>query len=164
MKHALIAAGLLAAIAVVAGFLGYRCGYDPVLHGAACAGDEMAWLRQEYHLTDGQYAAIETLHRRYGESCAEHCRAIQEAVRVRDALRANPATEAGALAAAERRVHDLGAGCEADLLAHLAEVAALMSPEEGHRYLATMRPLVAKPVHAGAPEWKCDATGPNHEH
>jgi Spy/CpxP family protein refolding chaperone len=164
VKNVLIAAGLLVAIALVAGLLGYRAGCDPALHEAARQGDMMAWLKREFHLTDQQYAAIEKLHREYTGSCDEHCRTIQEAMKTRDALRAAKPVDGAAVAAAEQHVRELSTRCETALLRHLEQVAALMLPEDGRRYLETMRPLVEKFNHTGAPDLGLTATDPRHGH
>ena len=164
MKNALIAAVVFAATALVAGVLGYRAGCDPALHQAARQGDAMVWLRREFHLTDAQYAAIERLHSAYNGTCEEHCRMIQEAMTARDALRAAHPADAEAVAAADRHLRDLSARCETALLRHLEEVAALMSPEDWRRYLNTMRPLVAKFDHSGAPNLGFTTTEPKNGH
>ena len=164
MKNLLIAAGLLAGVALVAGFAGYRAGCDPALHEAARQGDAMTWLRREFHLTDQQYAAIEKLHREYTGSCDEHCRAIQEAMAARDALRAAQSVDAASVTAAEQRIRELSTRCETALVRHLEQVAALMSPEDGRRYLETMRPLVARFNHMGAPDLGLGTTDPRHGH
>ncbi|MGA2444591.1 MAG: periplasmic heavy metal sensor [Opitutaceae bacterium] len=164
MRNVFIAVGLLVAIALIAGLLGYRAGCDPALHEAARQGDAMTWLKREFHLTDQQYAAIEKLHREYTGSCDEHCRMIQEAMKMRDALRAAQPVDAAAVTAADQRVRELSTRCETLLLRHLEQVAALMSPEDGRRYLETMRPLVAKFNHSGAPDLSLTTTDPTHGH
>jgi hypothetical protein len=164
VRNVFIALGLLVAIALIAGLLGYRAGCDPALHEAARQGDAMTWLKREFHLTDQQYAAIEKLHREYTGSCDEHCRMIQEAMKMRDALRAAQPVDAAAVTAADQRVRELSTRCETLLLHHLEQVAALMSPEDGRRYLETMRPLVAKFNHSGAPDLDLTAMDPRHGH
>jgi len=164
VKNVWIAAALLLAIAMAAGFAGYRAGCDPAMHEQACRSDTMAWLRQEFHLTDAQYAAIDELHRGYTASCDEHCRAIREAMQARDALESAKPADPAAIAAAGRRVRELSGRCETALLRHLGQVAALMSPEDGRRYLGMMRPLVAKFRHTGAPDLDLSASHAGHGH
>lgn len=164
MKNALIALGLLVAIGLLAGYLGYHAGCDPALHLAARNGDSMTWLKREFHLSDRQYVAIEKLHREYAGSCDEHCRAIQEAMQARDALRAARAIDPVAVAAAEQRVRKLSTRCETVLIRHLEQVAALMSPEDGRCYLETVRPLVDQFRHTGAPDLGLAGGNPRHGH
>ena len=47
MRNVFIAVGLLVAIALIAGLLGYRAGCDPALHEAARQGDAMTWLKRD---------------------------------------------------------------------------------------------------------------------
>ena len=164
MKNAAIAALLLAGIALAAGFVGYRTGSDPALHEAARQGDAMTWLRREFHLTGPQYAAIEELHREYNGTCDEHCRAIREAMAARDAMQSARSVDPAAAAEAEQRIRELSTRCETALVSHLEQVAALMSPEDGRRYLATMLPLVAGFNHTGAPDLDLTGTGSRHGH
>jgi Spy/CpxP family protein refolding chaperone len=163
-KNALIAAGLLAALAAAGGLLGYHFTCDPVLHEAARQGDTMTWLKREFHLTPAQFAAIEKLHQEYSGTCDEHCRAIREAVRERAALRAARPVDAAAVAAADQRVRELQTRCETALMKHLAQVAALMSPADGRRYLETVGPLVEGFNHAGAPDLGLTSAAPKHDH
>ncbi len=164
MRNTLIGAGLLFGVALIAGLVGYRVGDDPALHEAARQGDAMTWLRREFHLTDQQYAAIDQLHRAYTGSCDEHCRAIQAAMAARDALRAARSADPAAITAAAQRIRELSNLCETALTRHLEQVAALMSPDDGRRYLETMRPLVARFNHTGAPDLGLSATDPRHGH
>ena len=124
----------------------------------------MSWLRHEFHLTDPQFAAIERLHGEFTGACDEHCRAIREARRRLEALRTERPTSLPAIEASERRVAELTRICETSLERHLEQVAALMSPEDGRCYLDTMRPLLARFNHAGAPDLIFSATANAHEH
>jgi len=108
----------------------------PALRAATRAGDALAWIRVEFHLTDAQFAEIKQLHERYGAQCDAHCRAIMAAQR-RHASRAE-------LAALE-------ATCVQSMTDHFQRVAALMTPDEGRRYLAIVLPRVHDFDHRGAP-------------
>src|SRR5260221_14722446 len=46
---------------------------------AKAPNGELEWLRQEFHLTDAQFAKIATLHSAYTPVCNEMCRRIMEA-------------------------------------------------------------------------------------
>jgi len=166
VKNALIVATLLAALALGCGYLSYRSGCDRSLHAAAHTGDTMTWLRHEFHLNDQQFSAIEKLHREFSGACEEHCRSIRKAQDERDALRAASPSDPAALAAAETRVGELRHRCETSLQRHLEAVAALMSAEDGKRYLDTMRPLLTRFDHAGAPDLGLNSTQStaHHEH
>ena len=123
--------------AVVAGAGSYGVFYalnrePPALRTAARDGDAMEWLRVEFKLNDEQFHAIQKLHAEYGTVCARHCAAIM---------------------AAEKRgeVQSLESACVQSMNDHFHRVAALMSPEQGERYLAIVLPRVADYDHRGAP-------------
>ncbi len=158
MKYLLATLALLAAAAAAAGFFCYRMGSDPMLHAAAAKGDAMQWLRSDFHLTDAQFAAIRKLHESYAGTCEEHCRLIQEATRARNALKLAGADTA-ATAAAGSKLQELRATCERALTRHVQQVAALMSPEDGRRYLALVLPKIAAFDHTAAPDLRL-----NHSH
>jgi hypothetical protein len=138
-------------MAVCSGYVGYRLNCDSALHAAVAQGDTMEWLRTDFHLSDAQLAEVRRLHAAYSGACDEHCRAIQEATRAQKALEAAHGDEA-ALAAAAGKIQRLRATCEASIAAHVRQVAALMSPEDGRRYLALVLPRIANFDHTAPPD------------
>ena len=152
MKFLLATIGLIAAWAAGTGVVCYNLNCNPALHAAAAQGDAMAWLRADFHLTDAQFTAIRTLHESYAPSCEEHCRLVREATQARDALAAANVGDVPALAAAEQKLRELHAVCEAALTGHVRQVAALMSREDGARYLTLLLPKIAAFDHAAAPD------------
>jgi len=146
--------GTLAAIALLAtatGYVGYRMSLNPALHAAAAKGDTMEWLRTDFHLSDAQLREVRQLHEAYSGTCDVHCRMIQEATRARVALEATHADKT-AIDAANEKIRRLRAVCEGSLTTHVHEVAALMSPEDGRRYLALVLPKIASFDHTAAPD------------
>jgi hypothetical protein len=111
-----------------------------------CAGnspktDDLAWLREEFHLNVDEMARIRKLHDGYLPKCAEMCaRIAAKKAELDSAL--NGAT--GVSPAVEAKLAELGqlrAQCQAQMLRHFAEVSEAMPPEQGRRYLAEMRRL-----------------------
>jgi hypothetical protein len=151
-------------LGVVGYFCGYRMGCDPVLHEAARYKDSMAWLRYEFHLTPAQFEAIKDLHAGYAGTCDEHCRNIRAAMSERDRLATSRPEDKAEVAAADRRIQELSTHCETVLGQHLEKVAALMSPADGERYLAMMRPRLAQFDHSGAPDLSFSKEGKPHVH
>jgi len=152
MKYLLGTLAVLILLAAATGFVGYRMSCEPMLHAAAAKGDPMEWLRADFHLTDAQYARIRELHASYSGSCAEHCRMIQEATRARTALAAAHGADPAALIAAEQKIQELRARCETAITRHVRQVAALMSPEDGRRYLDLVLPKIADFDHQAVPD------------
>jgi hypothetical protein len=148
MCNKLIVVALLTFIALAAGLVCYRSSCDSALCEDARQCDTNAWLRREFHLTDGQYAAVEKLNGEYAIVCDRLCMEVQKAVKERDQARASSPADAAAISTAEARVGRLSADCEAHMIRHLERVAALMSPEDGRHFLGLLRPKVARPGHA----------------
>jgi hypothetical protein len=142
----------LAALALVAGLLCYRLSLSPELHAAVAKGDALSWLKTDFHLDERQFAEIQKLHAAYAPSCEEHCRLIQEATVARDALKARQGADPAAVAAAERTLQELRLNCETAIAAHVRQVAAVMSPDDGRRYLALVLPKIADFDHRMAPD------------
>ncbi len=142
---------VLAVAAVATGAFCYRLSSAPALHAAVARHDAMAWLRADFHLTDRQFEAIKKLHDDYAPGCEEHCRRIKAATQARDALRARHDADPAAAAEAERTLAELRTTCETAIGAHVRKVAALMSPEDGRRYLAMVLPKIAEFDHQMAP-------------
>lgn len=151
MKFLGFTVAILALLAVGTGYTCYHLNSVQDLHEAARKGDAMAWLRADFRLDDRQSAEIKKLHEAYAPSCEEHCRLIQEAAKARDALRATNGSDPAAVAAAERTLQELRATCETAISAHVRQVAGLMSPEDGRRYLALVLPRIAAFDHQAAP-------------
>jgi hypothetical protein len=136
MKNLLITFSIALAAAAVAFGVFYALSDDEAIHRAAREGDAMAWLRTEFQLDDARFAAIKKLHDEYGVVCAEHCVTITNARQ-----RTAPPAE---LARLEQACIDAMTG-------HFRRVAAVMTPAQGERYLATVLPRIPGYQHAGAP-------------
>jgi hypothetical protein len=136
MKNFLLTLGLAVAACAVAFGVFYALNDNPALRHAARDNDAMAWLQAEFRLDEARMSAIRKLHEDYGAVCTEHC------ARITNARRASaPAAELARLEQA----------CVDAMTAHFRQVAALMPPAEGERYLHTVLPRVSHYPHAGAP-------------
>ena len=74
---------------------------------------------------------------------------IQEATKARDALKTD---DPAAVTTAERKLQELRTACETAITAHVRQVAALMAPEQGRRYLALVLPRIAEFDHTAVPD------------
>ncbi len=140
MKHWLITL-FLALAAALGSYAAFYTWHRPSaeVRAAVSSGDPLEWLRAEFQLSPDQFDRIKTLHERYGDVCAEHCRLIHEARQEQ-----RPAAE----------IARLEQTCVASMTAHFQQVAAIMGPEQGPRYLATILPCVKGYEHHGAPSLK----------
>ena len=130
----ILGAGLLAAVLAYGGFyFAGTTGSRTLLHSSQ---PELAWLKQEFKLSDAEFARITQLHEAYLPQCNERCRRINALnARLEQALvqASGVTTEVEKLLkerAAER------ADCQAAMLKHFFEVSRAMPPEQGKLYLA----------------------------
>jgi hypothetical protein len=130
----------------------FRATGDEHVERALAGQDAMEWLRADFKLTAAQFAAIKKLHDSYSVVCEKHCNDIMDAVHARDTLKARPAADGVAVAAAERKVEELRLVCESAIASHVRECAKHMSPEAGERYLALVLPKIKDFDHQAAPD------------
>ncbi|HXT12591.1 MAG TPA: periplasmic heavy metal sensor [Candidatus Angelobacter sp.] len=97
---------------------------------------ELAWLKEEFHLSESDFKRISALHAAYLPECQEMCRKIEaQNARLKDLLATNSQMTAeieSALAESAR----LRAECQTHMLRHFYAVSQTMPPEQGRRYLA----------------------------
>jgi hypothetical protein len=156
IRYVFATLALIVTAAVATCFLSYRACSDPAVSAAVRKGDALEWLRSDFNLTEGQFAAVKQLHESYGVVCEEHCRAIQEAARQRQQVRSQSPGDPAAVAAAEKKVEELRTVCETAIAAHVRQVAAQMSPEQGARYLALVLPKIKDFDHQGAADLRIE--------
>jgi small-conductance mechanosensitive channel len=103
--------------------------------------DDLAWLREEFHLSDAEMARIGQLHQGYMPKCVEMC--AQIAARKRELEQALEGTT-NVTAAVEQKLAEIGvlrARCQTQMLQHFVAVSQAMPTEQGRRYLAEMQRL-----------------------
>jgi hypothetical protein len=135
MKRSL--AILIAGIALAAA--GYLCVYYAGTAGHASMerspAPELAWLKEEFHLSDLDFARLARMHDEYLAGCSERCRLIDEKNRELTRLltstdRVTPEIERLLSQSAQLR-----ADCQKQMLQHFFEVSRAMPAEQGKRYL-----------------------------
>lgn len=149
IRYVLATLAVIVAAAVATCFICYQSCGAPAVQAAVRKGDALEWLRSDFNLTEPQFAAVKNLHESYAVECEGHCRAIQEAARERELLKAWTPANATAVAAAQRKVDELRATCETAIATHVRQVAAQMSPEQSARYLALVLPKIKDFDHQG---------------
>jgi hypothetical protein len=131
---------LLALVAGVAVFAAsYVLAQRLCMKRVASSADDLAWLRQEFRLSDAELTRIRALHDGYLPRCAEMCRQIAaKKLELEAALAGAPNVSV----VAEQRLTELAAlraQCQTQMLRHFVEVSQAMPPEQGRRYLAEMQ-------------------------
>jgi chromosome segregation ATPase len=107
----------------------------------ASSGDDLAWLRDEFHLGDAEMQRIRQLHEGYLPKCRENCARIAAK---KQELQAALDKAQGMTSEAQQKLAEvaaLRAQCQANMLAHFYDVSRAMPPEQGRRYLAEMQRL-----------------------
>ena len=102
---------------------------------------ELAWVRTDLKLTDGQLEKVTALHTAYLPKCMAMCHRIATA---RDKVRSaaegsrkiSPELEAAIREHAQTR-----AQCQQAMLGHLYETAAILDDNQASRYLEAMLPF-----------------------
>ena len=145
MKRAVII--LLSGLALAA--LAYAGVYRAGTASSCCLVEsktpELAWLKQEFHLSDAEFKRVSELHGQYLAGCAERCRSIdlknQELARLLAATNTvTPEIEQALAAAAQLR-----ADCQKEMLQHFYDVSRTMPPDQGKRYLEWVQSQTVTP-------------------
>ena len=139
-RSLLILLAVLLAGAAIAG-TSYLLARRICLRQLAPAGNDLAWLRDEFHLSDTEMQRIRPLHEGYLPKCRENCARIAAK---KQELQAALDKAQGMTSEAQQKLAEvaaLRAKCQSNMLAHFYEVSRAMPPEQGRRYLAEMQRL-----------------------
>ena len=136
MRHPILilAAGLAVAVAAYCGV--YYSGTANCCHMEHGKTPELAWLKQEFHLSDTEFKRITEMHEAYLSGCAERCRRIDQQNAEVARLLAATNTITPEIEKALKQSALLRADCQTKMLQHFYDVSRTMPPEEGKRYLA----------------------------
>jgi hypothetical protein len=134
---------LILVLGLVLAAAGYGCVYfvctSSARHLQCGSQPELAWLKDEFKLSDAEFNRISQLHAAYLPQCAEMCRQIEaQNQRLRMLLAATNQMTAGIDSAIAESTR-LRGECQRNMLSHFYEVSRTMPPEQGHRYLAWVR-------------------------
>lgn len=141
---------LILVIGLVAAAAAYGCIYfactSPARTMQQSEKPELAWLKNEFHLSDAEFKRVSELHAAYLPQCREMCLQIDThntklQSLLADATNATPEIDA-ALAESAR----LRSGCQQMMLRHFFQVSRTMPPEQGRRYLAWVKEKAFSPT------------------
>ena len=96
---------------------------------------ELAWLKQEFKLSDSEFQRISGLHAAYLPQCAEMCRQVEAQNQRLEALLAATNQMTPEIESAIAESARLRGQCQRNMLQHFYEVSRTMPPEQGRRYL-----------------------------
>ena len=136
---------VILALAVLLGLGAYFASYA-VARRTFCrmpdASDPSSWLRQEFHLSDAEYAQVKKLEADYHPHCVEMCDRIMQSRAVLKKLILANETMTPEIEAALQKDGAIQEEWRADMLRHFYEVSRAMPPAEGKRYLQFMQAQV----------------------
>ena len=157
----LLIALLMAGVAIAGG--SYLLGCRICARQLAGSGDDLAWLRREFRLSDAEMQRIRQLHEGYLPKCHEHCALIAAK---KQELQAALDRAQGMTPEAQQKLAEvaaLRAKCQANMLGHFYEVSQVMPPEQGRRYLAGMQRLTLG-FHEQTESFMSESAGHEHHH
>jgi len=111
---------------------------------------ELAWLKEEFKLSDAEFKRVTELHEAYLPGCATRCQRIDQKNAELQALLAKadsmtPEVEKKLGEAAALRLE-----CQKAMLAHFLAVSRAMPPAQGKRYLEWIEQQTFMPEHGMA--------------
>ncbi len=141
------------AVAVLLGLGAYCLSYG-IARCTFCrvpdAHDSSGWMRQEFHLTDAQYAQVKQLETAYHPHCIKMCDEVNESRSALKNLILSNGTVTPEIEAALKKDGAVQQQCREDMLHHFYEVSQAMPPAEGKRYLQIMQAQVVEPEKTSA--------------
>ncbi len=111
--------------------------------------DQWTWLRREFHLNAVQVARIKALQQAYQPVCMNHCNRIMAVQARLDSLTSAGRKDTPEYLTALNDWEAIKHECNEATFKHLQDVAAVMSPPQGRRYLAMMVPRIMHFDHLG---------------
>jgi hypothetical protein len=129
---------LLLGLAVAAAAYGwvYLAGTSSARNLQRSRQPELAWLKEEFHLSDAEFQRISELHAAYLPQCAEMCRQVDVQNQRLKALLAATNQMTAEIESAIAESARLRGQCQRNMLEHFYQVSRTMPPEAGRRYLA----------------------------
>ena len=109
------------------------------------AWPELAWLQQEFQLTDAQFTRVMELHIAYAPKCREMCRVVDAKNSQLQKLLAATNAVTPEIKQAVAEAAGIRAECETAMFDHFYRVAQTMPPEQGRRYLEWVQQETLKP-------------------
>ena len=145
MKRALLILLVTGVVSLAAYFVSYELATrrsKSLLEHPDCG---VMWLRDQYHLTDSQFAKVTKMHEDYRPTCERMCQRIAAANDKVNMLVASNRTVTPETEAALKEWALLQHECRTAMLRHVYAVSAEMSPEDGQRYIKMATERIIEP-------------------
>jgi hypothetical protein len=129
---------------------------------SADAPSELLWLRNEFSLTDQEFARIRELHEGYRPDCAKMCARIAAVNRDLEQLVMSTNQVTPQITEKLSEISRIRQQCQTQMLKHFYEVSQAMPPDQARRYLAEMQKLTS--LSNLRDHSKTDPSQPEHGH
>src|SRR6266496_3364923 len=100
---------------------------------------ELAWLKEEFKLSDAEFKRVSELHAAYLPQCRDMCREIDAQNVKLQTLLSGATNMTPEITAALTETARLRSECQSMMLRHFFQVSQTMPPEQGRRYLAWVK-------------------------
>lgn len=131
---------LILGLGVIAAIASYYCIYLAGTTGPRTLlqsrQPELAWLKQEFKLSEAEFTRLSQLHDAYLPQCRERCRLIRQLNNKLGQLLATTSDVTPEIESVLAERAKMRSECQAAMLKHFFEVSRTMPPEQGRRYLS----------------------------
>ncbi len=100
---------------------------------------ELAWLKEEFKLSDTEFKRVSDLHAAYLPQCRDMCREIDAHTVKLQTLLSGATNMTPEITAALTETARLRSECQSMMLRHFFQVSQTMPPEQGRRYLGWVK-------------------------
>ena len=130
-------------LGLLAGVAAYGCVYFVCMSPARSLQQsdkpELAWLKEEFNLSDADFKRVSELHAAYLPQCREMCREIDAHNLKLQKIVSGATNMTPEINAAVSESARLRSECQTMMLRHFFQVSQTMPPEHGRRYLAWVK-------------------------
>ena len=133
---------VLALAACLGGYLAGTAKHRAMLHSD---DPELAWLKEEFKLSDAEFKRVSELHVAYLPQCRDRCREIDAQNVKLQTLLSGATNMTPEIAAALTESARMRCECQTMMLRHFFQVSQTMPQEQGRRYLSWVKAKVFLP-------------------
>lgn len=134
---------IILVLGLLAGVAAYGCVYFVCMSPARSLQQsdkpELAWLKEEFNLSDADFKRVSELHAAYLPQCREMCREIDAHNLKLQKIVSGATNMTPEINAAVSESARLRSECQTMMLRHFFQVSQTMPPEQGQRYLTWVK-------------------------
>lgn len=134
---------IILVLGLLAGVAAYGCVYfvcmSPVRSLQQSDKPELAWLKEEFNLSEADFKRVSELHAAYLPQCREMCREIDAHNLKLQKIVSGATNMTPEINAAVSESARLRSECQTMMLRHFFQVSQTMPPEQGQRYLSWVK-------------------------